>query len=533
MKQRTFSFVFVAVLSLATMAQVDYNIIPLPDSVALSAKGGEFLLVKDAVVSYPDGNEGMRRNAEFLCDYLGETAGLSLSAKANAGKGAAITLRTGLGSDNAEAYTLTVDKKGVAITGASEQAVFYGIQTLRKAIGTLEGDTIRLPYVAIADQPRFGYRGVHIDCSRHFFPVDFLKKYIDILALHGCNNLHWHLTDDQGWRFEVKAVPELTERGSIRKETVIGPDCDIYDGQEYGRGMYYTQEQCRELVEYARERYINIIPEIDLPGHMLGALYIYPELGCTGGPYDIWTFWGVSADILCAGNPATLDFLKLVLSELTDVFPSKLIHIGGDEAPRTRWKQCPKCQAKMQELGLDDEAKLQTYINRELEAFLKEKGRTMIGWDESLEGGLSDEATVMSWRGYDGGIAAARQHHNVIMTPTNYCYFDYYQLRDRGTQPLAIGGYVPVSKVYSMEPVPQELKEDERRYILGPQCNLWTEYIGAPEHMEYMLLPRLGAMSEVQWVRPEHKDFEAFRERLSAMMRLYAKLGYKFCPAVE
>ncbi len=241
----------------------------------------------------------------------------------------------------------------------------------------------------------------------------------------------------------------------------------------------------------------------------------------------------MSADILCAGNPATLDFLKLVLSELTDVFPSKLIHIGGDEAPRTRWKQCPKCQAKMQELGLDDEAKLQTYINRELEAFLKEKGRTMIGWDESLEGGLSDEATVMSWRGYDGGIAAARQHHNVIMTPTNYCYFDYYQLRDRGTQPLAIGGYVPVSKVYSMEPVPQELKEDERRYILGPQCNLWTEYIGAPEHMEYMLLPRLGAMSEVQWVRPEHKDFEAFRERLSAMMRLYAKLGYKFCPAVE
>ncbi len=260
MKQRTFSFVFVAVLSLATMAQVDYNIIPLPDSVALSAKGGEFLLVKDAVVSYPDGNEGMRRNAEFLCDYLGETAGLSLSAKANAGKGAAITLRTGLGSDNAEAYTLTVDKKGVAITGASEQAVFYGIQTLRKAIGTLEGDTIRLPYVAIADQPRFGYRGVHIDCSRHFFPVDFLKKYIDILALHGCNNLHWHLTDDQGWRFEVKAVPELTERGSIRKETVIGPDCDIYDGQEYGRGMYYTQEQCRELVEYAREWYIIIIP---------------------------------------------------------------------------------------------------------------------------------------------------------------------------------------------------------------------------------------------------------------------------------
>ncbi len=523
----------IAAVSLTSVAQVDYNIIPLPDSIAMSAKGGEFLLVKDAVVSYPDGNQKMQRNAEFLCDYLQETAGLSLTAKANAGKVAAITLRTGLDSDNAEAYTLTVDKKGVTITGASEQAVFYGIQTLRKAIGLHEGDTVRLPQVVIADQPRFAYRGVHLDCSRHFFSVDFLKKCIDILALHGCNNLHWHLTDDQGWRFEVKSMPELTEQGSVRKQTVIGNNCNIYDGQEYGRGMYYTQEQCRELVDYAAERYINIIPEIDLPGHMVAALHTHPELGCTGGPYDVWTLWGVSEDVLCAGNPATLDFLRTVLGELIDVFPSKLIHIGGDESPRVRWEQCPKCQAKKRELGLDSEAKLQTYINKELEAFLKEKGRTVIGWDESLEGGLSDEATVMSWRGYDGGIAAARQHHNVIMTPTNYCYFDYYQLKNPQAQPLGIGGYLPVSKVYSMEPVPSVLHEEERQYILGPQCNLWTEYVCAPEHVEYMLLPRLGAMSEVQWTKPERKDFEEFKPRLSAMMKLYFKLGYKFCPRVE
>ncbi len=533
MKKRFGLLLFSALMSLTSSAQIDYNVIPLPSDIALSIKGETFLLLNDAVVSYSGDNSRMRRNAQFLCDYLQETAGLRMTTKADLNRGAAITLRTGLKNDNPEAYTLTIDKRGVTVVGASESGVFYGIQTLRKAIGTMQGDTIPLPYVVVTDQPRFPYRGVHIDCSRHFFPVDFLKKYIDILALHGCNNLHWHITDDQGWRFEVKAMPELTEKGSIRKQTVIGANTGLYDGQEYGRGMYYTQEQCREIVAYAAERYINVIPEIDLPGHMVAALHVHPELGCTGGPYDVWPIWGVADDILCAGNPATLDFLKTVLGEVADVFPSKMIHIGGDEAPRTRWEECPKCRAKMEELGLRRVSELQTYINKELEAYLKEKGRLMIGWDETLEGGLSDEAIVMSWRGYEGGIAAARLHHNVIMTPTDNCYFDHYQLMNHDAQPRAIGGYLPVSKVYSMEPVPDILTEEERQYILGPQCNLWSEYIVAPDQMEYMLLPRLSAMCEVQWTSPEKKDYEAFKLRLTSMMRMYHKLGYKFCYKVE
>ncbi len=520
-----------AISALASFAQVDYNVIPLPLSIALSHKGEEFSLTTGAVVSFPADNPEMLRNAQMLCDYLRKSTGLSLTAEARSqGKGASVRLLTGLKNENPEAYTLTVDKKGVTIQGASESGVFRGIQTLRKAIGVAEGDTVRLPYVTITDEPRFSYRGVHIDCSRHFFPVDFLKTYIDILALHGCNNLHWHLTDDQGWRFEVKSMPLLTQEGSIRKETVIGSEVGgIFDGQEYGRGLYYTQEQCREIVQYAAERYINVIPEIDLPGHMVAALHVYPQLGCTGGPYEVWTQWGVAQDILCAGNPETLVFLKKVLGELTDVFPSKLIHIGGDEAPRTRWQQCPKCQAKMKELGLVNEAQLQTYINQELEAFLSEKGRTVIGWDEVLEGGLSENATVMSWHGADGAVAAASQRHNVIMTPTSYCYFDYYQLSNRDAQPRAIGGYVPISKVYSLEPVPSELPEDLRQYVLGAQCNLWAEHIFAPQQMEFMLLPRLSALCEVQWTQADRKDYEVFKSRLPRMMELYGRLGWKYC----
>ncbi len=544
--KKTFITLTLAVMTLTAWAQADYDIIPRPLSVGQKAKG-EFALTDGAIVSYPKDDADMKRNAEFLSAYIKELTDVSLTVAGQAdAKGskaltadgrkvkAAVTLKTTLKAGNKEAYQLTVDKNGVTIEGASPAGVFYGIQTLRKAIGCeAEGDTIILPYVTITDEPRFAYRGVHIDCARHFFSVDFIKKYIDIMALHGCNNLHWHITDDQGWRFEVKSMPELALEGSIRKQTVIGRNLDIYDGQEYGRGMYYTQEQCRDIVAYAAERYINVIPEIDLPGHMLAALHVYPELGCTGGPYDVCQIWGVSDDVLCAGNPKTLEFLKKVYDELTDVFPSKLIHIGGDESPRVRWKNCPKCQARMKELGLTHESQLQTYINKELEAFLQAKGRQIIGWDEVLEGGLSDETVVMSWRGYNGGIAAARQHHHVIMTPTDYCYIDYYQLRNTDFQPLGIGGYLPLSKVYSMEPVPQQLSEEEQQYIMGPQCNLWTEYIGAPEHMEYMLLPRLDAMSEVQWTARDRKDLDDFRHRLPRMLGLYDKLGYKYCPKTE
>ncbi|MBQ8050474.1 MAG: beta-N-acetylhexosaminidase [Bacteroidaceae bacterium] len=525
--KRIFLTLCVTCMAAIAWAQVSYEVIPLPRSIELSKKGETFVLGQHAVVAYPAGNEQMASNAELLAEYLRTDADFALEPKADAGKRAAITLSLGLKKENPEAYQITVGKRGITIQGVTEEAVFRGIMTLRKAIGTEGGERIELPYVTIQDEPRFSYRGVHFDTARHFFPVDFLKQFIDVMALHGCNQFHWHLTEDQGWRFEVKSMPELAEKGSVRQQTVLGRNAGIYDGQPYGG--YYTQAECREIVAYAAKRFINVIPEIDLPGHMLGALHVYPELGCTGGPYEVWPHWGVSEDVLCAGNPKTLEFLKRVYDELCDVFPSKLIHIGGDESPRVRWKHCPKCQAKMKELGLTREAELQTYINKEMDKYLTAKGRTLIGWDETLEGGLSENGIVMSWRGMKGGIEAARQHHRVIMTPTDYCYIDYAQLKDDWAQPQSIGGYVPVSKVYSMEPVPSELSEEEGKYIIGPQVNLWTEYVGFPEHAMYMLLPRLDAMSEVQWLPKERKDLDSFKARLPRMLELYRKLGYKYC----
>ena len=556
MKKLFLSLCLVVLTTLSLCAQVSYDVIPQPRSVKLSAGGETYALVQGATVTYVSGNEQMASNAHLLAEYLKMDAGLEVrpqadvkrSAKKNAPLGAAITLslvdmqtKSKKGqpffSVNPEAYQISVSAEGVTISATTEEGIFRGIQTLRKAIGTRGGEQIELPYVTIQDEPRFSYRGVHFDTARHFFPVEFIKQFLDVMALHGCNQFHWHLTEDQGWRFEVKSMPELAEKGSIRKQTVLGCNADIYDGTPYGG--YYTQQDCREIVAYAARRFINVIPEIDLPGHMLGALAVYPELGCQNadgtehGPYEVWPHWGVSQDVLCAGNPKTIDFLKRVYDELCDVFPSKLIHIGGDESPRHRWKQCPRCQAKMKELGLKHEAELQTYINKEMDKHLTAKGRTLIGWDETLEGGLSENGIVMSWRGMKGGIEAARQHHRVIMTPTDWCYIDYYQLKDDYAQPQGIGGYLPMSKVYSMEPVPAELTEEEAQYILGPQVNLWTEYVGFPEHAMYMLLPRLDAISEVQWLPKEQKDYESFKARLPRMLELYRKLGYKYCQKQE
>ncbi|MBR6030612.1 MAG: beta-N-acetylhexosaminidase [Bacteroidaceae bacterium] len=527
---KLFSLLLCAAFNLSASAEVNYQVIPLPQQISIDKSGGHMLLTEDMKVGYPAGNQQMQRNAEFAAEYLGLTV---TSEK----KDADVKLMLGLKSNNPDDYAISIGKKGITIQGASESGVFYGIQTLRKSIMNETGD-VRLPYAWVCGSPRFSYRGTELDCARHFFPVPFIKKFIDILALHGINRFHWHLTDDQGWRFEVKTMPELAKKASVRPCTIIGrnvglsdPNNAIYDDTpETG---YYTQEEMREIVAYAAERYITIIPEIDLPGHMIAAMSVYPELGCTGGPYKVWGIWGVADDVLCAGNPKTLEFLKTVYSELCDIFPSKLIHIGGDESPRVRWKICPKCQAKMKELGLQNEAQLQTYINKEMEAFLATKGRQIIGWDETLEGGLSENAAVMSWRGYDGGKAAARLHHQVVMTPTNNCYFDYYQLKNRDAQPLAIGGYLPLSKVYSMEPVPSDLTKEEAKYIIGAQCNLWTEYVLSPDHAEYMLLPRLAAMSEVQWLQPETKNYEQFLERLTKLEQSYRRLGYKFCTAHE
>ena len=529
--KKLLSTIALAASSLLASAEVNYQVVPLPQHISIDA-GGKFVTLSEGMtVAYPAGNARMQRNAEFASEYFG------CQTKASDKKHADINLTLGMKSDNPDAYTITVGKSGITIQGASESGVFYGIQTLRKSILNETGE-VRLPYATVSGSPRFSYRGVHLDCARHFFPVSFVKKYIDILALHGVNRFHWHLTDDQGWRFEVKALPDLARKASVRPNTILGrnlyldnPSVTLYDDSpETG---YYTQEEMREVVRYAAERFITIIPEIDLPGHMIAALSVYPELGCTGGPYEVWRLWGISDDVLCAGNPKTLEFLKTVYGELCDVFPSEMIHIGGDESPRVRWEKCPKCQAKMQELGLKKEAELQTYINKEMEKFLSGRGRQIIGWDETLEGGLSEKAAVMSWRGQDGGKTAARLHHQVVMTPTSHCYFDYYQLQSRDAQPLGIGGYVPLSKVYSLEPVPAELTEEEAGYIIGVQCNLWSEYMVSPDHVEFMLLPRLAAMSEVQWLKPEEKDFEKFVGRLEGLKMSYRKLGFKYCPQNE
>ena len=514
--------------------RADYRIVPLPKSIQTDTTR-VFTLQPGMGIAYDANNAEIARTAQFLSEWIAQQTGLQLQLTP-AAKEAAIRLAVSGSPTDKESYVLSVNKTGITIRANQPAGLFRGAQTLRKSLPT--DGPVELPFATITDEPRFSYRGVHLDCSRHYFPVAVVKQYLDLLALHGCNQFHWHITDDQGWRFEVKALPDLAAKGSIRQQTVIGRNSGVYDGQPYSG--YYTQDECREIVRYASERYINVIPEIDLPGHMQAALHVYPNLGCTGGPYPVWQIWGVSDDVLCAGNPEVLTFIKTVLGELCDVFPSKFIHIGGDECPKVRWKNCPKCQAKIRDLGLKDdgqhslENQLQTYINHEVEQFLTSRGRNLIGWDEILEGGLTEGAVVMSWRGVNGGIEAARQHHRVIMTPTDFCYIDYYQLKDTWNIPLAIGGYVPASKIYSFEPlVPGKLSEEEQQYILGPQVNLWTEYIAAPEHLFFMLLPRLDAISEVQWCQPEQKDFDEFKTRLPRMMRLYDRLKVSYCHKVE
>lgn len=437
-----------------------------------------------------------------------------------------------------DAYQIDVKPRGIYITAPTEAGLFYAQQTLRKALQLPEANiaqasqTYLLPCVTIKDGPEFSYRGAHIDCSRHFFPVEFIKRYIDIIALHGCNRLHWHITDDQGWRFEVKKYPRLTEVGSQRHNTVIGHNLDIYDDTPYGG--YYTQEECREIVRYAAERHITVMPEIDLPGHMVAALASYPELGCTGGPYDVWNMWGVADDVLCAGNPKTRDFICDVLAELIDVFPSSMIHLGGDECPKVRWEQCPKCQAKIAELGLTThdgltaENQLQSWLMHEAETFLNQHGRTMIGWDEILEGGCEQSAAVMSWRGIEGGIAAARSGHDVVMTPISYCYLNFYQSENHEYEPFSFDGYVPLSMAYNIPVVPEGLTDEQAKHILGCQGNLWAEYITSPQQAEWMLLPRLAALSEAQWMPATTRDYEQFLSRLPYLTNFYKALGYKF-----
>lgn len=513
----------------------NYNVIPIPQEIKLT-DNKEFSLNNDVRIVYPEGNKAMKRNALYLAEYLKKITGNDYATKADTDTHGNIVLQLHENNESPESYTLKVNSDCIVIDGASEAGVFYGIQTLRKSLPVATGSTPVLPGVEINDAPRFGYRGAHFDVSRHFFTVDEAKKFIDMMALHNMNCLHWHITDDQGWRIEIKKYPLLTEIGSKRKETVIGRNSGKYDGKPYGG--FFTQQQAREIVDYAAKRYITVIPEIDLPGHMQAALAAYPHLGCTGGPYEVWTMWGVSEDVLCAGNDSVLTFIDDVLSEIIDIFPSEYIHIGGDECPKTRWEACPKCQAKIKELGIKSDEKhskeeyLQSFIIRHGEKFLTEHGRKMIGWDEILEGGLAPNATVMSWRGEAGGIEAARQHHDVIMVPNTYFYFDYYQTDDTENEPLSIGGYVPVERVYSFEPTYSVLTPEEHKHILGVQANHWSEYICSFSHLQYMALPRWAALCEVQWSLPEKRDYENFKTRLHQLTGIYDSEGYNYAKHV-
>lgn len=553
MKKLSF-FLFIALVIAGTLSanaqRAEYDVIPLPKEVKVDS-ANVFVLKNGMGVSFDASNEEVYRNVLFFRQWIEETTGITLKL-APGDKKAAVRMsldypkakgevESDLTEQQKEAYMIKVDKKGIAIIARQPIGLFRAAQTMRKSLPIVKNaDKVELPYAEIYDEPRFEYRGVLLDCGRHYFTVEFIKKFLDVMALHGSNQFHWHLTEDQGWRFEVKAYPSLAQKGSVRAETVIGPgNSGIYNGTPYGG--YYTQEECREVVRYAAERYINVVPEIDLPGHMQSALHVFPHLGCTGGPYPVRTYWGVSREVLCGGNPETLTFLKTVLGELCDVFPSKYIHIGGDECPKHRWQKCPTCQAKIKELGLKNDGKhtpenqLQSYINREVESFMKERGRAIIGWDEILEGGLSGESIIMSWRGTKGGIAAARQGHRVIMSPNVFSYIDHPQLKDLGKQPRTTDSYiVSASKVYSFEPlIPDSLTKEQQRLILGPQVNLWTEHVAYPQHAFYQLLPRLGASSEVQWCNPYQKNFDYFKKRLPRLKKLYDLIGVNYCKQLE
>lgn len=532
------SFLLVlALLGLAPQMQaIDYQVVPLPKDIQM--KGGDpFVLDASCVIVCNDEDTQMQHNASFLQDYIMQATGLRLQIVDKAPrKTKALRLAVSREITGKEAYRLTVSpKQGVLLEGGSPQGVFYAVQTLRKSIGTGAGDIVELPAAVVTDEPRFAYRAMHLDVCRHFFPVEMVKEYIDILALHNMNTFHWHLTDDQGWRIESKKYPRLHEVGSQRRHTVIGRNIGIYD--EIPHGGYYTQEQLREVVAYAQQRCITVIPEVELPGHALAILAAYPELGCTGGPYEVEPTWGVFDDILCAGNDKAFDLLCGVIDEIAQIFPSKYINIGGDEAPKNRWKACPKCQQRIREEGikadgdLSAEAKLQGYFTNRMERHINAIGRSIIGWDEIMEGDISQSATILCWRGVEAGLKAAEQGHDVIMAPTSYCYFDYYQLDEEKewSKPLLIGGYVPLEKVYSFEPIPETLSGSASSHIIGVQANIWTEYIPYRSLLLYQMLPRAAALSEIQWVRPDQKDYGKFADRERRLLPIYEQQGYEYC----
>lgn len=509
-------------------AEADYNVVPMPLSVTVDAAQQPFVLGSDTRVVT---TKALDREGDFLREYI--------SALPKAGAKGVISLDSKLKSDNPEAYTITVTPGKITVSGASAAGVFYGLQTLRKSLPANLDEPVEMPAAVVSDAPRFAYRGAHLDVVRHFFDADQVKTFIDMLALHNINKFHWHLTDDQGWRIEIKKYPRLTEVGSKRKGTLIG---------RYGAGEtidsipvegYFTQDQLRDIIAYASDRHIEIIPEIDLPSHMMAALASYPELGCTGGPYEVLTTWAGYKDVLCPGKDKTMTFIADVLTEVMELFPSKYIHIGGDECPKDRWKECTDCQARIKQLGITPTDKasaedlLQGYVTAFAADVARKAGKSIIGWDEILECDVPQDAVVMSWRGIKGAVNGTARGHRVIQTPNDYLYFDYYQSDNAAAEPLAIGGYIPVSRVYSFEPLTEEMSDEQKSLVMGPQANLWTEYVPTFSHLQYMELPRLAALAEVQWTAPDKKDYHSFKCRTPRLFAIYDRNGYNYATHIK
>ncbi len=530
----------------------DYHIIPQP--VFMEMLKGRFLVNSKTAVA---ATNNLEKEGRYLADLLSQNLNTSIAFQSGS-SAAAIQLKLDTSILEDEGYTVSVTSQKIIVAGKTAKGVFYGIQTLRQLLPTAKVSTknFTIPAVKIQDYPRFSYRGMHLDVGRHIFPLDFIKKYIDLIAMHKMNTFHWHLTEDQGWRIEIKKYPKLTEIGSKRYGTIKGRFHKEAGNDETEYGGFYTQEEIMEVVKYAKERHVSIIPEIELPGHASAAIASYPFLSCfpneptfvtnnmgskagklaqtNGTPKIVQETWGVFDDVFCAGNEKTFEFLENVLNEVIPLFPSEYIHIGGDECPKSNWKRCSNCQKRIQENQLADEHELQSYFIQRIEKYLNAKGKKIIGWDEILEGGLAPNATVMSWRGEKGGIEAAKQHHDVIMTPGTHCYFDKYQVdtKDQAKEPLAIGGFLSIEKVYNYNPIPDELAPDEKKYVLGAQGNVWTEYMKTTDYVEYMILPRMTALSEAVWSPFETKNWNGFKARLNTMKLRYEALGLKYAPHV-
>ena len=513
----------------------DYNVIPQVQN--LSVKDGD-VYVFDSSRKLVYDNQDSRRSLELFAQDLEELVGIRPSVAAGTSEDAKgnVYFTLGLQDGRKEAYSINVSSDGILVRAVSPEGIYRATRTLLKSVGTEKASSVEFPSAEVSDWPRFGYRGLMLDVSRHFSDVEMVKRTIDMLALHQLNIFHWHLTDDQGWRIEIKSHPELTEVGAWRDDTVVGRYLGGTDYPTDGKrhGGFYTQEQIREIVAYAKERYIEIIPEIDLPGHTSAVLAAYPQLGCEDKEYKVANRWGVIRDVLCAGNPASLDLFKDIMDEVCDLFPGKYIHLGGDECVKDRWKACPKCQRKIRELGLKDGSRyskedyLQSWFMGEVASFVQSKGKRVIGWDEILEGVPMDDSVIMSWRGTEGGITAARMGHDVVMTPTSDMYFDQSQTLASQLEEIPVGGFINVMKVYSYEPLPASLTPEQQKHILGCQANVWCEYMPEERIRQYQMLPRLAALSEVQWTMPERKNYKDFLKRLPKMLSIYDHYGYNY-----